>query len=398
MSEGTESGEHPTPEPDRGVSRRGLLLGAGAVAGALGAVGVGWAVETSREAGQVVEPAGPDEGTPVEAGGTHQAGVERPATPQQHCLVEVADLDITVLAVSLDVLGRHILRLTDPENSDLTLTPDGPGDLTITVGLGSSALAATLYPGLADAVTLPDFRGDASLPAERRGGGILISVNASDPLILEPVLATLTSLVAGYRPRWSDFGFRGPVDDGVSRNPLGYHDGIIGPKSDAEFDADVWIADGPLAGGTISVVRRFSLDTSAFRALPQDQRDGVIGRYQSTGAPLSGGDRDDEVDLLAKADNGDLLVPARAHARAAHPSFTGSALMLRRSYSYRTSAADHGHLFVSYQAEVETFARTQQRLDEVDDLMAFTTPTATAAFAVLPGFDERSPLGASLFR
>ena len=70
--------------------------------------------------------------------------------------------------------------------------------------------------------------------------------------------------------RWTEFGFRGPSADGVARNPLGYFDGIIRPKTPAEFDDDVWIADGPLAGGTICVMRRFLLDVEGFRrALPR---------------------------------------------------------------------------------------------------------------------------------
>ena len=52
---------------------------------------------------------------------------------------------------------------------------------------------------------------------------------------------------------------------------------------------------------------------------------------------------------------------------------------------------------MSYQNDVQTFAKTQLRLDEVDSLMAFATPTATAAFAVLPGFSADTPLGSSLF-
>ncbi|TPX00947.1 peroxidase, partial [Schumannella luteola] len=133
------------------------------------------------------------------------------------------------------------------------------------------------------------------------------------------------------------------------------------------------------------VMRRFRLDVDGFRALAPADRDATIGRVQSTGAPLSGGARDDQVNLGAKAADGTLLIPPHAHARAAHPSFTGSPLMLRRSYSYRVDEADHGHVFISYQNDVQTFARTQLRLDEVDALMRFSTPTATAAFAILPG-------------
>ena len=198
--------------------------------------------------------------------------------------------------------------------------------------------------------------------------------------------------------RWSQLGYRGPADQGLTRNPFGYFDGIIVPRTAADQDADVWIGSGPLAGGTICVVRRFGLDTGRFGSLAPDAQDRAIGRHRQDGSPLSGGGRFDQVDLEAKTDTGDLMVPAHAHARAAHPSFTGSRLMLRRSYNYRNSSDDHGHLFISYQNDVSAFAKTQLRLDEVDSLMAFVTPTATAAFAVLPGADGAArPLGGTLF-
>lgn len=372
----------------RGVSRRDLLLSAGFAAGGAAAVAL-----TRPPAA----PA-PAEAAEVAAAGRHQAGVARPAVPQEHCLLAIGSLDVSALSGSLTALGEAIRRVCSPTAYVREITPDGPGDLTVTVGLGARALAASAHPELASLVALPVFAGDAKLPAYRLGGDLMLSVNAGDATILEPVLSYLTATVAGFSLHWSDLGVRGPEADGISRNPFGYYDGIIIPRTDADLSADVWIADGPLAGGTICVVRRFGLDTAGFRALPAPRRDSIIGRHQGTGAPLSGGRKTDEINLAAKADNGELLVPARAHARAAHPSFTGSALMLRRSYSYRTSATDHGHLFISYQRTAETFARTQLRLDEVDDLMAFSTPLATAAFAILPGApaDSSGALGSSL--
>lgn len=382
----------PQPGDDQGISRRALLWGGGAGALAVGAGLGGWALGTA----QTVDATGVT-ATAVPVTGIHQAGVGRPALPQQHCLVAVADLATGDLRATLAALGATIAELTAADGGQHAELPDGPGDLSVTVGLGPTALAATGWTELAGTLDLPVFSGDEVLPAAHRGGDLLLSVNASDPVVLEPVLARLTAGVPGYAPRWSELGFRGAAVDGVARNPFGYHDGIIRPETEAELDADVWIGDGPLAGGTVCVIRRFRLDVAGFRTLAPARRDAVIGREQRTGAPLSGGARDDDIDLDAKTDAGDLLVPPHAHARAAHPSYTGSRLMLRRSYSYRAGASDHGHLFISYQNDVQTFARTQLRLDDMDDLMAFATPTATAAFAVLPGFTESAPLGDSLF-
>ena len=380
-----------------------MLLGTGAgvvLAGAAGAAGFALGRAGEQDASS---SSSADQGTgrPVPAVGRHQGGVALPTLPQRSCLIAVADFDRTTLQEALHSLGEAIARVTDPERPLTEQTPDGPGDLTVTIGLGPRALAATAHPELAASATLPTFRGDDTLPANRLGGDLLISVNASDQTILEPVLAHLTGGIPGYRLRWSDYGYRGPADQGVTRNPLGYFDGIIVPRTPADLTADVWIADGPLADGTICCIRRFQVHTDDFRILSADEQDRVIGRHRPDGSPLSGGSRFDNVDLDAKADNGDPLVPTHAHARAAHPSYTASRLMLRRSYSYRDSDTDHGHLFISHQNDVQAFAKTQLRLDDVDDLMKYVTPTATAAFAILPGTADAAgatrTLGSTLF-
>lgn len=397
----------PQPQPQRGeFSRRALLSGGGLVVGALGAFGIsalGAPHDGARGGTHGAVPsttpntAPPSGSAAVPAAGTTQAGVARPVIPQRHCLIAVADLDVPRLEPSLLTLGRTIAKLTDPHRTPDGVLPDGPRDLTITVGLGARALAATGAPETAGTVALPQFRGDSALAADRLGGDVLLSVNSADVSVLDAVLTTLTACIAGYHERWTELGTRAASNDDVTRNPLGYHDGIINPRSSEELEENVWITDGALTGGTICVIRRFALHAGEFRALSQKNRDAVIGRSQATGAPLSGGARGDEVALTAKTDSGELLIPPRAHARAAHPSFTGSDLMLRRSYGYRASATDQGLLFVSYQRDIDTFTRTQLRLDDGDDLMSFATPTATAAFAILPGIGASDALGATLF-
>jgi dye decolorizing peroxidase len=389
--------------PAPGLTRRRMVLGTGAGVVLAGAAGVaGFALgRTGDEAASPSSSVDQASGRPVPAVGRHQAGVVLPTLPQRSCVIAVADVDRTTLQKTLRSLGEAIARVTDPEQPLTAQTPDGPGDLTVTIGLGPRALVATAHPELAASAMLPAFRGDDALPADRLGGDLLISVNASDQMILEPVLTYLTGGIAGYRVRWSDYGYRGPADQGVTRNPLGYFDGIIVPRTPADLTADIWISDGPLADGTICCIRRFQLHTNDFRGLSAVDQDRVIGRHRPDGSPLSGGSRFDNVDLDAKADNGDPLVPTHAHARAAHPSYTASRLMLRRSYSYRDSDLDHGHLFISHQNDVQGFAKTQLRLDDVDDLMNYVTPTATAAFAILPGTVDAAgasrPLGSTLF-
>ena len=387
MSDGTHNDE--TANTGFRPSRRGLLTAAlGGVAGiAAGAAG-GVALTRPVDGGEPQATAGPQG---VQADGRHQAGIRRPAEPQRFGALLV--LDAPAGLDWLPAVGARILDLTGGADADLL--PDGPGDLTLTVGLGPDLVPA----GLPGSEPLPDFAGDDGIPARARGGDVLLAAYASDPTVLGGVLSDLAALVPGATTRWQQFVFRGQGSGSKARNPLGFMDGIVVPHTTAEFDDGVWIADGPAAGGSILVIRRLRLDTAAFRTLSIGEREAVIGRTHTDGAPLSGGGPDDQIDLRAKTPDGEFVIPARAHARAAHPSFTGSPLMLRRSYSFENDAAagaDSGLVFMSFQNELRTFVATQQRLDEVDALMPFTTPTASSTFLILPGFDAQTPLGAGL--
>ncbi|NYD68160.1 Dyp-type peroxidase [Agromyces atrinae] len=396
-----------TPRP----SRRSVLLGAGAglVAGIAGTVGANAVISAGGSGTAPATPTAdiPPRGAAVTATGRTQAGIARPGTPQMNCLVAVFDLDLAddavrgALPARLEALGAAILALSSPGAAN----PDGSGDLTVTVGLGPRVVAA-IDPALPGALALPAFAGDDAIPARRNGGDLLLSLSATDGGLLHPVLDELVRALGDVSPRWRQRGFRAVGEGTIARNPLGYHDGIIVPHGRDELDENVWIADGPAAGGTVCVIRRLLLDTSGFGAEAPERRDAIIGRREGDGAPLSGGGLHDEANLLAKTPDGSFLVPARSHVRAAHPSFTGSALMLRRGYAFddgeTTDAAgapiaDSGLLFVCFQRDLDTFVKTQARLDETDDLMSFATPTASASFLILPGFDATRPLGSPLF-
>lgn len=384
-----------TPEPDQpepGISRRGLIFGTGA--SALGGLALGAGLATTiRPAATAPAPPPPAAGTPVPAAGANQAGIGRPANPQTHHLVVVADLDLVRASATLAALGTQVLRLTDPQtHAEL---PDGAGDLTIHIGIGPRVLA--LNPTTAGLADLPLFAGDAALPPTMLGGDLLLAIQATNPAVLETAYEVLSG-VGGLTVRWRELGYRGPSEDGITRNPLGYHDGVIIPRGDAELAEQVWISDGPLAGGAICVIRRFVLDTRSFAALTPERQDAVIGRERVSGRPLSGGQLRDQADINARTPDGELIVPLRSHVRAAHPSFTDSGLMLRRGYGFSTTGAvpEHGLLFICYQNAVRTFVATQQRMDEMDDLMGFARPTATASFAILPGYAADRPLGSTL--
>ncbi|OZD54405.1 hypothetical protein CH252_08905 [Rhodococcus sp. 06-1477-1B] len=393
----------PAVDSSAAVSRRGLLwgggvgLGIGAVVGAVSAAAVRPQPTSTASA-----TAAPPSGERVAARGIHQAGIDRPATPQKNAVVLVADLpraaDAGEVRELLAALGDAVERVTD--GAEAAVVPDGPGDLTVTIGVGPRIVAA-IDPSLPGAAALPVFASDAPLDPALSGGDILVAAYGSDAAILHGVVAHVLAAVPSATTRWSQAGVRGAGEGTIVRNPLGYHDGIIVPHGESELDANVWIADGPAAGGTIAVIRRLRLDVARFRGQSDDRQDAIVGRRRLDGSPLSGGGLTDAVDLRAKTPEGEYLVPARAHARAAHPSFTGSALMLRRGYAYSNAVApgadpDDGLLFMCFQNDLDTFSRTQHRLDETDDLMTYATVTASASFLIVPGRGTADPLGSTL--
>ncbi len=386
-----------------GPSRRGVLramagLGLGAGVGLAG----GFAGARSLDAPSTSAAAAPGgEPAPVPVHGPHQAGVASPDTPQRHGVLLVLSLpDLTGAGAPARLrevcaaAGRAVTDVTGAGAGAAGLL-DGPRDLSVTIGVGPRPLAL-LDAGLPGAEDLPTFVGDDAIAPEHRGGDLLVAAYSSDPNDAELAAAWVADQVPGAERRWSQRGFRAPGSGTVARSPLGFHDGIIVPRTAAELAEHVWVPDGPLAGGTVCVVRRLRLDTARFRTEAPARQEEIIGRRRGDGSPLSGGGPLDEVDVLAKAPTGELLTPPRSHARAAHPSFTDSHLMLRRGYAYDNGADDAGLLFVCFQRDLRTFVQTQHRLDETDDLMGYAAPTASGTFLVLPGFTENVPLGATL--
>lgn len=364
-----------------------MLAGsAGAVGGAaLGIVGTAWAKRNDAS------PPAESASTAVSVFGPTQAGIARPATPQSFGLLSIGDLDKPADLSFLPELGRQIARLVTAPPAELM--PEGPVTLTVTVGLGPRVVSAR-NPALPGAQPLPTFAGDGRIGPAAIGGDLLLTAYASDPGVLPPIVDYLAGQVPGFRQRWRQRSFRGAGNGTIVRNPLSFYDGVTVPRTAKELADNVWL-DGELAGATICVIRRLRLDIEGFHALPVAGRQQVIGR-KLDGAPLSGGAPFSNVNLDAKSPDGSYLIPVRAHVRAAHPSFTGSHLMLRRGYAFDNGGTDTGLLFCCFQRDLRTFIATQQRLDQLDDLMDFVTPTATGTFLILPGFTADLPLGQML--
>lgn len=236
------------------------------------------------------------------------------------------------------------------------------GDLTAVYGLG---------PRLSSEIAeLPAFARERIAP-ECRGGDLLVQVCGPDRTAVSQAAADVNALV-GRHPRWVQDGFR------TGRNLLGFHDPIVNPVTEAEFQSEVWRPDG----STVVLVRRLRLDVDRFLALSVGEQERVVGRRRGDGAPLSGGPPRGLADLHAKTPDGQWLIPADAHVRRAHALASGSGMMLRSGYTYDNGPADRGLLFISYQRDPRTFTATQARLDEEDALMAYVTATASGIFWV----------------
>jgi dye decolorizing peroxidase len=361
-----------------GLSRRRLL--------AAGTSGAAVLLAGPSAAAVPVSTAAEPEGV-VDAHGEHQAGIVHPRIAQRHCTVVVCDLATSDVRGVLAALGARITSLTT--GAAPALGGLGPAAVTVTVGLGPGVVRR-IDPALPGTAELPRFEHEDIAPGDR-GGDLLLQVCAMDPLVVSLVATELAALAG--TPRWRAHGFRGaPLGEtGAARNLLGFTDGIVGPRTDAELREEVWL-DGPVVGGTVAVVRRITLDTGRFLRLPVPEQEAVIGRRRDTAEPLSGGGPDSVVDLGAKTADGEYLVPAAAHVRVAHPLTSGTGLMLRRSYS-----SPDGLLFISFQRDLKTFTATQATMDEQDALMRFVTVTATGSFLILPGFGPDRPLGAPLW-
>ncbi|MCP2164310.1 Dyp-type peroxidase [Goodfellowiella coeruleoviolacea] len=331
----------------------------------------------------------------VDPHGATQAGVARPAVPQRHCDVSVWDLPASADPIQLLArLSPVISALASGAAPALAGLPTA--ELTVTVGLGPRLVGE--HTGFRELAEFPVFPGDQVDP-DRLGGDLLLQLCANDPLTLTTAAAEVARTIEAT-PKWRQTGFRGPAtDSGAARNVLGFVDGIVNPRTDADLAREVWLdGDQAVRAGCVAVVRRMRLDVAGFLAQPVAEQERIFGRRRATAEPLSGGGPQADVDLGAKTPDGQYLIPAGAHVRRAHALTVGAGLMLRRSYNYDNGLDDRGVLFISFQRELRTFVATAHRMAEGDDLLRFATTTASAAFLILPGFTEDAPLGASLAR
>ncbi|EIV94923.1 Dyp-type peroxidase [Frankia sp. QA3] len=437
-----------TPAADRrpGPHRRRVLAGAGLFG--LGA-GAGATLGTQRllpERADPVAAARRSALAPVVGDGRHQPGIIERAPA--HLVFTAYDLTATDPVAARAALGAVLRAWTEggralmhgespsgaipggvtaggvtaggvrPAGVGREAAGLGPAGLTVTVGIGASALRragldARLPGPLADIPALPGDR----LEAARGEGDLAVQVCAEDPMVAFAAARQLGRLAAGrVRPRWSQRGFQrtaaAATDPAATpRNLMGQLDGTNNPRpGTAQFDLAVWAVSGPewMRGGTYLVCRRIRMLLDSWERLTEDARGEVIGRRIDDGAPLSapsadaGGGEDTAADFAARGPDGRPLIAGNAHIRLSNPQFHGGIAMFRRGYSYddgldAAGEPDAGLFFLAFQADPRTaFVPVQRTLAASDALNTFIRHTASALFAVPPAASPDGYLGQRL--
>jgi dye decolorizing peroxidase len=410
---------HPSPEPDgtgepsaRRPGRRAFLGGAGLL-GAGGVVG--------GTAGVLVErAAGP---STTQRDRTRALAAVRPGTIHQPGITERSPAHLTFAAydlvagtpaatrASLRALlgawtraGGDLMAADPPAGAGQTALGLAPSALTVTIGLGASALRRA---GLAAAIPaqlapIPAFAHDQLDPA-RGDGDLALQICAEDPIVAAAAARYLHTRAAGRATgRWVQHGFRATAaaaadPNATPRNLMGQLDGTDDPTpGTAQFDYAVWAQGTPawMTGGSYLVARRIQMLLDRWDLITLAGQEKVIGRTKVSGAPLSGGTEHTAPDFSARTADGALAIPANAHIRLTHPRFTDGVRMHRRGYSYddgldATGQPDAGLFFLAYQTDPRTaFTAIQTTLDRADALSTFIRHTASALFAV-PGAAPR---------
>jgi deferrochelatase/peroxidase EfeB len=363
--------------------------------------------------------------------GTHQAGI---ATPAQDRLAfaafDVTATDKQSVAVMLGTWAAAAAQMakglpigaveTSPQAPPIDTGEAiglGAANLSITVGFGPSLFDDRF--GLADKrpaalAAIPALPGD-TLDPDRTGGDLCVQACADDPTVAFHVIRNFARLARGTAVlRWSELGFGRTSSTSTSqqteRNLLGFKDGTNNIKDEdvADFDDFVWVGgetDQPwMKGGSYLVSRRIRMLIESWDTDYLADQENVIGRFKTSGAPLTGKHEFDTVNLQAlKGDK--PVIPLDAHIRLAAPSTNGGQKILRRGYSYTdgidpdTGLLDAGLFFIAFQKDPrKQFVPLQRKLGSHDALNEYIRHTGSGLFAVPPGLTAAGDWwGKSLF-
>lgn len=404
-------------------STRRRLLGTAAIAAA-GGVGAGLLAD------DVFGGEDPAATNIVPFRGAKQAGI---VTPAQDKLVfaafDVVDgttpADLEQMLADWTKAAERMTRGEEVGQSDLQLSPPqdtgeanglGAENLTITFGFGPSLFEKTAL-GLKSQrpkalARIPALPGDLLDPA-RSNGDLCVQACADDPQVAFHAVRNLARIGRGLVVmRWTQLGFgrtsRTTEDQGTPRNLMGFRDGTnnITAQDTKGLRDYVWTgSEAPawMQGGTYLVARRIRMLIEVWDRGTLESQEETFGRHKRSGAPFGGSTEHDPVDLTAKGEGSDPLIPVNAHIRLAAPSENGGVRILRRGYSFTDGAdpqlgqLDAGLMFLAFMRDPDHFVTLQNRLGASDALNEYIRHEGSAVFAVPPGTKSGQSIGAGLF-
>ncbi|QCR35854.1 iron uptake transporter deferrochelatase/peroxidase subunit [Nissabacter sp. SGAir0207] len=406
-------------------ARRRLLLGMGALGGALALRGPARAEPPAAPG--VLPPDAREMRQPFY--GVHQSGI---LTPQQASAMLVA---FDVLASNREDLRRLFALLTariafltqggeapaaDPKlpplDSGILGARISPDNLTMTLSVGHAlfderfGLAAQKPLHLQRMTRFPND----SLDAAQCHGDLLLQIcaNSSDTVIhaLRDIIKHTPDLLA---VRWRREGFISPHAARSQETPinlLGFKDGTANPdtRNAALMEQAIWVTEEQgepawAVGGSYQAVRIIRFHVESWDRTPLQEQEAIFGRHKLSGAPLGMAQEHDVPDY--RADPQGQVIPLDAHIRLANPRMpeSASSLMLRRGYSYSQGISASGQLemgllFICYQHDLEQgFLAVQRRLNG-EALEEYVRPIGGGYFFALPGVREGQILGEALLK
>ncbi len=407
------------------LSRRRLLGAAGVGAAGLGIGGAGFLV------GQETADANAEGTGTVEFYGTHQAGIDTPAQDRLHfAAFDLVEDDPRALQELIEAWSAAASEMTKGEligdvNEMLVAPPDDTGEtvgllpssLTVTFGFGPSIFErpALGLSGKKPAALklLPPLPGDELNPLES-GGDLCIQACSDDPQVAFHAIRNLARIGRGtVVMRWSQLGFGRTATTSRSqdtpRNLMGLKDGTANIRAEdtAAMERFVWVGKESdqswMHGGSYMVTRRIRMLLEVWDRSSLEDQEQTIGRRKYSGAPLTGSEEFDPLDLEAEK-NGRPVIAEDAHVRLASATLNDGERILRRGYSF-TDGVDEslgeleaGLFFICFQQDPEKqFVSIQRRLGQFDALNEYIKHVGSAVFAVPPGARSGGYVGETLF-
>jgi deferrochelatase/peroxidase EfeB len=370
--------------------------------------------------------------------GKHQAGVTTPAQDRLHFaafdvapgmtrgdLIELLQ-DWTVAAAAM-TQGKEIGEFGAGVNN-YDSPPEDTGEavglatsgLTITFGFGPTLFVsetgedrfgiASRQP--AELKKLPHFPAD-DLNQAMSNGDICIQACANDPQVAVHAVRNLTRIAFGRAVlKWSQLGYGRTSSTSTAqkteRNLFGFKDGTNNIKSEdsAAVNKSVWINHSLstpwLDGGTYLIARRIQMTLETWDRASLREQETVFGRTKNEGAPLSGGNEFTPADFSATNDQDELLIDPTSHMALAAPANNNGNALLRRGYNFIDGNDELGRLnaglfFISFQKDPQQFITVQKNLAKNDRMNEYVKHVGSGLWAIPPGIQQGSFIGASLF-